>query len=67
VLHLSGYDDGRAADQRRMKEAEERLVAQLERRFSFKELLMKTRRSKVEGRKKAENRRPKRKSRTRRV
>jgi probable rRNA maturation factor len=65
VLHLSGYDDRRESDRRRMKWAEDGLVTQLERRFSFKELQMKTRRSKAEARKKAETQRPKRKSRTR--
>jgi probable rRNA maturation factor len=38
VLHLSGYDDRRAKDRRRMKEAEERLVGKLAKRFSFAEL-----------------------------
>jgi probable rRNA maturation factor len=38
VLHLSGYDDRRVADRRRMKETEDGLVAELGRRFRFSEL-----------------------------
>jgi len=38
VLHLSGYDDRRSAERRRMKVAEDALVAELERRFRFNEL-----------------------------
>lgn len=38
LLHLSGYDDRRPADRRRMKETEDGLVAELRRRFRFNEL-----------------------------
>ena len=47
VLHLSGYDDKRAADRRRMKETEDRLVTELERRFRFSQLREQTRRPKT--------------------
>ena len=67
VLHLSGYDDRRARDRRRMKEAEERLVGELGKRFSFQSLSAKTRNRKTEIRKKAEGRRPKTESRSRRA
>jgi len=38
ALHLSGYDDQRAKDRRRMKEAEEQLLGELAKRFRFSEL-----------------------------
>jgi rRNA maturation RNase YbeY len=38
VLHLSGYDDHRSKERRRMKEAEDRLLAELSKRFRFGEI-----------------------------
>jgi probable rRNA maturation factor len=35
VLHLSGYDDQRAADRRKMKRQEDRRLEELKRRFCF--------------------------------
>ena len=60
VLHLSGYDDRRVKDRRRMREAEDGLVAELGRRFRFSELgsgrKSEGRRSKTEKRAKVEGR-----------
>jgi hypothetical protein len=38
LLHFQGYEDGRPAERRRMKAAENRLVHDLSRRFSLSDL-----------------------------
>lgn len=39
LLHLQGYDDRRAADRRRMKQKENRLLRGLARQFDFRQFL----------------------------
>lgn len=65
VLHLSGYDDRRLADRRKMKEAEDRLVRELGKRFNLQRLSAKSRNPNAEDPKNPKRRRPKRKARAR--
>jgi rRNA maturation RNase YbeY len=60
VLHLSGYDDRRVADRRRMKHAEDRLLRELAKRFRFEELTPKTARPQTKTRRNSAPREPKR-------
>jgi probable rRNA maturation factor len=45
LLHLRGFDDRRAADRRKMKRVEDRLVKEIARRFPLGELARRRRRS----------------------